>query len=377
MGDLTNKQIDQTYDGLIKTSDEQPIDGTLKNLQDGVGNDLPIQVSNTTVNFTGTVTGIPASTDTTYDLEAVDAAPNATVRLNGSDATTDDVNLIAGTNVSLDVSQNNITINSTGGGGTDTTYDLDLVPDGPNATIELNGSDATTDVISIIPGNNVTFDLLTPGEFTINAAGAGSAVTSLNLLDGDLTLVAGSGINITDDGNTNITITATGGGGGGSANSQSFSNGTLDSWAGPAGQDVVVTEILIPAGSITSEHTRWEWRCPAMEGSEGQWIYTSFLVNPSSGTPNFDPSYWACLGNQVVTGGADSKMWYRSGTFLNTGQVNLVDNNGYSWPGGSGDPVSTFTGNDWTIDQYLKVVCWADAANAVFNVYAPTLTIYK
>ena len=175
MGDLTNKQIDQTYDGLIKTSDEQPINGTLKNLQDGVGNDLPMQVSTTGVNFTGTVTGIPASTDTTYDLEAVDAAPNATVRLTGSDATTDDVNLIAGTNVSLDVSQNNITINAAG--GTNTTYDLDFVPDGSNATIELNGSDLTTDTISIVPGNNVTFDLGTPGEFTINAAGGAAGLT--------------------------------------------------------------------------------------------------------------------------------------------------------------------------------------------------------
>ena len=167
MGDLTNKQIDLTYDGLIKTSDEQPIDGTLKTLQDGVGNDLPMQVSTTGVNFTGTVTGIPA--DTTYDLDAIDAAPNATVRLSGSDATTDDVNLIAGTNVSLDVSQNNITINSTGGTDTNTTYDLDFVPDGQTATIELNGSDLTTDVISIVPGNNVSFDLGTPGQFTINS----------------------------------------------------------------------------------------------------------------------------------------------------------------------------------------------------------------
>lgn len=253
MGDLTNKQISQTFDGLIKTSNEEPIDGTLRTLQDGVGNDLPIQVSTTDVNFTGTVTGID------------------------------------------------------------------------------------TGVQSVVAGTNVTVDATDPANPIVSASG----------------------------------------GGGGSANSQSFSNGTLDSWAGPVGQDVVVTEILIPAGSITDGTKRWEWRSPAMEGSEGQWIYTSFVVNPTSGTPNFDPSYWACLGNQTITGGADSKMWYRAGTFLNTGQVNVVDHNSYSWPGGSGDPVSTFTGNDWTVNQYLKVVCWADASNAVFNVYAPTLTIYN
>ena len=183
-----------------------------------------------TVDFTNaTVVGLPTGTDTTYDLEAVDAAPNATVRLNGSDATTDECYLIAGTNVSLDVSQNNITINSTGGGGTDTTYDLDLVPDGPNATIELNGSDATTDVISIIPGTNVSFDLLTPGEFTINATGGGGgtdttydlgavgAAGNINMAlsgsDGSndiVTMQAGTNITLTDNGSNNFTINAAG-----------------------------------------------------------------------------------------------------------------------------------------------------------------------
>jgi hypothetical protein len=41
-----------TYDALIKTSDNAPIDVTLKKLSDGFGNDLPIEVSTTGVNFT-------------------------------------------------------------------------------------------------------------------------------------------------------------------------------------------------------------------------------------------------------------------------------------------------------------------------------------
>jgi hypothetical protein len=60
MSSLINQKIKDTYEGLIKTSDEQPIDGTLKNLQDGNGGVLPIQVSTGGVNFTGTVTGITA-----------------------------------------------------------------------------------------------------------------------------------------------------------------------------------------------------------------------------------------------------------------------------------------------------------------------------
>ena len=74
MATLNGKQIDQTYPGLIKTSDEAAVGATLKALEDGVGTTLPVQVSTSTVNFTGTVTG---DNNTTYDLaSAQNAAPN-------------------------------------------------------------------------------------------------------------------------------------------------------------------------------------------------------------------------------------------------------------------------------------------------------------
>ena len=44
-----------TYSGLIKIGDNTAINGTLKTVSDGAGNDLPIQVSNAGVNFTGTL----------------------------------------------------------------------------------------------------------------------------------------------------------------------------------------------------------------------------------------------------------------------------------------------------------------------------------
>lgn len=62
MSSLINTKIEDTYTGLLKTSDNSPIDATLKTIQDGNGGNLPIQVSTTGVNFTGTVTGLPAST---------------------------------------------------------------------------------------------------------------------------------------------------------------------------------------------------------------------------------------------------------------------------------------------------------------------------
>jgi hypothetical protein len=45
-----------TYPGLIKTGDNAPIDGTLKTLSDGNGNNLPMEVSTTGVNFTNNLT---------------------------------------------------------------------------------------------------------------------------------------------------------------------------------------------------------------------------------------------------------------------------------------------------------------------------------
>jgi hypothetical protein len=52
---LTGLTPSTTYDALIKVGDNGPIDGTLKTISDGLGNDLPIQVSSTKVNFTNKV----------------------------------------------------------------------------------------------------------------------------------------------------------------------------------------------------------------------------------------------------------------------------------------------------------------------------------
>ena len=49
MASLFNKYIYETWKGLIKTLDNEPIDGTLKPLSDGEGNELPIKVSDTDV----------------------------------------------------------------------------------------------------------------------------------------------------------------------------------------------------------------------------------------------------------------------------------------------------------------------------------------
>jgi hypothetical protein len=66
MGQLTNLYVSQSYQGLIKLANSATgVTGTLQYTQDGVGNNLPIQISTSSVNITGsfTVNGQPISVD--------------------------------------------------------------------------------------------------------------------------------------------------------------------------------------------------------------------------------------------------------------------------------------------------------------------------
>jgi len=119
---LTGLQIDNSYCGLLKTGDNGAIGATPKTLSDGLGNDASIAVGTTCTVFTGTadftsatVTGLPDN-NTTYDLASAQSGTDVNVNLTGSDATTDTVKLVAGTNVTLtDDGSNNITIDASGG----------------------------------------------------------------------------------------------------------------------------------------------------------------------------------------------------------------------------------------------------------------------
>jgi hypothetical protein len=67
MSSLFGNNISQTYQGLIKLADSTTgVTSTTQSLQDGLGNNIPIQVSNNTVNISGSflVNGQPVSVDT-------------------------------------------------------------------------------------------------------------------------------------------------------------------------------------------------------------------------------------------------------------------------------------------------------------------------
>ena len=85
-----------------------------------------------------------------------------------------------GTNTDVSPIRNGIvTVSSV---DTNTTYTLPVSDDGSgNAQVTLTGSDSSTDQVLITAGSNVTFDSISGGGFTINATG-GAADFSANTL---------------------------------------------------------------------------------------------------------------------------------------------------------------------------------------------------
>ena len=76
MGQLNNLYVSSSYQGLLKLTDSTSgVTGTLQTVQDGSGNNLPIKISSTTVQITGSLIG-----SASYATQALSAsyAPDST-----------------------------------------------------------------------------------------------------------------------------------------------------------------------------------------------------------------------------------------------------------------------------------------------------------
>jgi hypothetical protein len=207
-----------------------------------------------TVDQYGHVAAISGATptDTTYDLTSQQNGSNSNVNLIGSDGTTDTVQIIAGTNITITDTGNAITIDAAGGGGGMTSFDIadsaagsQTIVNGDKITF-VGGTGLTSSVTAV---NTVTFDLdnttvaagsYTNADITVNAqgqitaasngtGGGGSTATYTSAQNGanvDMTyaqtsptvtdvvsLVAGSNITLTDNGANQITVASSAGGG--------------------------------------------------------------------------------------------------------------------------------------------------------------------
>lgn len=156
--------------------------------------------------------------DTTYTYSS--AQDGSDVVLTLTDGTTpQDISLVAGNSITLtDNGNNDITIAATGGAA-NTEYDLASAQNGSNIDISLTGTDATTDTVSLIAGTNVTLTDDGSNNITINASPAvtydllgtyNTYDTILTLQGSDatsdtFTLHSGSGISFGQDAVNGIT----------------------------------------------------------------------------------------------------------------------------------------------------------------------------
>jgi len=196
--------------GLIITADDSVQRTILP------GNTLQIQgsgdVSTSFTNVGGTDTltiSVSQSQDnnTTYTYTAVDGVDSNSkrLRLTDSNSATQDVTLVAGTNVGITRSGSELTLTST---DTDTSYGLSSATDGDgDVVMRLTSSGGATDDVKVTPGTNISVTRTNDTSFVINNtqtipnAFGRFIVNSLNVdatSNADaLTLNAGSGISLT------------------------------------------------------------------------------------------------------------------------------------------------------------------------------------
>ena len=135
--------------------------------------------STVTANFTISAEDIGAIiADDTMSASSIEDGAN--IQLDNE--TDDGVNLIAGENVSIDVTGDNITISAV---DEDTTYDL-TSPAGENK-IHLKGTDQSDDVVELIAGEQIALDGSKADKITINHGTIAVTATPVNSDGGILT----------------------------------------------------------------------------------------------------------------------------------------------------------------------------------------------
>ena len=178
----TDSNTDTTYDIVATNESTNKKNINLIDSNSGVSTVTLEGINNITLSRTGNIISF-ASTDTTYSVSAADGgtAAKKIIRLTGTDGTNDDVTLVAGTNISLTRSSDEITITGANEAdnlelvtnrGASTTNDITVASLHATGNISCAGTITYDDVTSVDSVGIITArqDLSVGGNTTINGS---------------------------------------------------------------------------------------------------------------------------------------------------------------------------------------------------------------
>ena len=184
-GDLTYNPSTNTMSGInysgTSTFNNIDVNGTATaatlevegQLRDGDGN---FGSAGQVLSSDGTDTKWITTNNTTYTYDSVASGSDVNLRLIGSDGTTDNVLLTAGSNITVSsVSTSGFTLSAT---DTNTTYTYSAAASGNNVNLRLQGSDGTSDDVLLTAGTDITFSNVNSAGLTINAQGLKNRTTA-------------------------------------------------------------------------------------------------------------------------------------------------------------------------------------------------------
>ena len=184
-GDLTYNPSTNTMSGInysgTSTFNNIDVNGTATaatlevegQLRDGDGN---FGSAGQVLSSDGTDTKWITTNNTTYTYDSVASGNDVNLRLIGSDGTNDNILLTAGSNITVSsVSTSGFTLSAT---DTNTTYTYSAAASGNNVNLRLQGSDGTSDDVLLTAGTDITFSNVNSSGLTINAQGLKNRTTA-------------------------------------------------------------------------------------------------------------------------------------------------------------------------------------------------------